>query len=82
MRVPLCADHATQASPASLHLNCESSSSRDYRPYLLRKRTSDKQYQYSRDAAIESAKADLLGRRDFMFEKPDNVKINSGGYRV
>lgn len=52
------------------------------RPYLLRKRTSDKQYQYSRDAAIESAKADLLGRREFMFEKPQNVKINSGGYRV
>ncbi|KAJ9107031.1 hypothetical protein QFC19_002900 [Naganishia cerealis] len=53
-----------------------------HRPYLLRKRTSDKQYQYSRDAAIESAKADLLGRREFMFEKPQNVKINSGGYRV
>ncbi|KAJ9104494.1 hypothetical protein QFC21_001990 [Naganishia friedmannii] len=53
-----------------------------HRPYLLRKRTSDKQYQYSRDAAIESAKADLLGRREFMFEKPHNVKINSGGYRV
>jgi hypothetical protein len=66
--------HPIWTAEAYLSGNC--------RPYLLRKRTSDKQYQYSRDAAIESAKADLLGRRDFMFEKPDNVKINSGGYRV
>lgn len=53
-----------------------------YRPYLLRKRDVNNQYRYSREAAIESAKADLLGRRAFMFEKPEDTKVNSGGYRV
>lgn len=53
-----------------------------HRPYLLRKRDRDNQYLYSREAAIESAKADLLGRRAFMFEKPVDLKVNSGGYRV
>lgn len=52
------------------------------RPYLLRKRDVNNQYRYSREAAIESAKADLLGRRAFMFEKPEDTKVNSGGYRV
>lgn len=53
-----------------------------HRPYLLRKRDRDNQYLYSREAAIDSAKADLLGRRAFMFEKPVDLKVNSGGYRV
>ena len=53
-----------------------------HRPYLLRKRDVKNHYRYSREAAIESAKADLLGRRAFMFEKPQDLKVNSGGYRV
>ncbi|WOO82220.1 putative transcriptional regulatory protein [Vanrija pseudolonga] len=51
------------------------------RPYLLRRKPQDGRYAYSRNAAIESATADLLSRRDFMMEKGDLV-INSGGYRV
>lgn len=53
-----------------------------HRPYLLRKRDTSNLYRYSREAAIESAKADLLGRRAFVFEKPQDITINSGGYRV
>jgi hypothetical protein len=52
------------------------------RPYLLRKPDRDNQYLYSIEAAIESAKSDLLGRREFQFQKPVDLKVNSGGYRV
>jgi hypothetical protein len=51
------------------------------RPYLLRRKPQDGRYAYSRNAAIESATADLLSRRAFMMEKGDLI-INSGGYRV
>lgn len=51
------------------------------RPYLLRRKPQDGRYEYSRDAAIESATADLLSRRAFIMEKGDLI-INSGGYRV
>lgn len=51
------------------------------RPYLLRRKPQDGRYAYSRNAAIESARADLLSRRAFMLEKGDLI-INSGGYRV
>lgn len=53
-----------------------------HRPYLLRKPENGSQYAYSHEAAIESAKADLIGRRAFIFEKPVDLKVNSGGYRV
>ncbi|BEI80967.1 hypothetical protein CcaverHIS002_0201270 [Cutaneotrichosporon cavernicola] len=51
------------------------------RPYLLRRKPQDGRYEYSRNAAIESATADLLSRRAFIMEKGDLI-INSGGYRV
>nr|ODN91630.1 nuclear protein [Cryptococcus depauperatus CBS 7855] len=51
------------------------------RPYLLRRKPQDSRYGYSKTAAIESAKADLLSRRAFMLEK-GNLVVNSGGYRV
>jgi hypothetical protein len=53
----------------------------DGRPYLLRRKPQDGRYAYSRNAAIESATADLLGRRAFVMEKGDLI-VNSGGYRV
>lgn len=53
-----------------------------HRPYLLRKPDRDNQYLYSIEAAIESAKSDLLARREFQFQKPVDLKVNSGGYRV
>ena len=51
------------------------------RPYLLRRKPQDGRYSYSKSAAIESATADLLDRRDFIMEK-GNLIVNSGGYRV
>jgi hypothetical protein len=51
------------------------------RPYLLRRKPQDSRYAYSKDAAIESATADLLSRRSFIMEK-GNLIVNSGGYRV
>ncbi|UOH82815.1 hypothetical protein LQV05_005526 [Cryptococcus neoformans] len=51
------------------------------RPYLLRRKPQDSRYAYSKTAAIESAKADLLCRRAFVMEK-GNLVVNSGGYRV
>ncbi|WWC92847.1 uncharacterized protein L201_007808 [Kwoniella dendrophila CBS 6074] len=51
------------------------------RPYLLRRKPQDSRYAYSKNAAIESAKADLLSRRSFVMEK-GNLIVNSGGYRV
>ncbi|WWC73652.1 uncharacterized protein I206_107624 [Kwoniella pini CBS 10737] len=51
------------------------------RPYLLRRKPQDGRYSYSKSAAIESARADLLGRRSFVMEK-GNLIVNSGGYRV
>lgn len=51
------------------------------RPYLLRRKPQDGRYAYSKNAAIESATADLLSRRAFMMEK-GNLTVNSGGYRV
>ncbi len=53
-----------------------------HRPYLLRRRDQSNQYTYSREAAIDSARADLIARRNFLFEKPVDLKISSGGYRV
>ena len=50
-------------------------------PYLLRRKPQDSRYAYSRNAAIESATADLWGRRAFVMEKGDLI-VNSGGYRV
>ncbi|WVW86883.1 hypothetical protein I302_108938 [Kwoniella bestiolae CBS 10118] len=51
------------------------------RPYLLRRKPQDSRYAYSKNAAIESARADLLSRRSFVMEK-GNLIVNSGGYRV
>ncbi|WWD20339.1 hypothetical protein CI109_104815 [Kwoniella shandongensis] len=51
------------------------------RPYLLRRKPQDSRYSYSKNAAIESARADLLSRRAFVMEK-GNLIVNSGGYRV
>ncbi|WVF68076.1 hypothetical protein IAT40_002839 [Kwoniella sp. CBS 6097] len=51
------------------------------RPYLLRRKPQDSRYGYSKNAAIESARADLLSRRSFVMEK-GNLIVNSGGYRV
>ncbi|KAL7425182.1 hypothetical protein Q5752_000870 [Cryptotrichosporon argae] len=51
------------------------------RPYLLRRKPQDERYAYSKIAAIESAKADLLNRRAFNMKK-GHLVINSGGYRV
>ncbi|KAK4684332.1 hypothetical protein P7C73_g5850, partial [Tremellales sp. Uapishka_1] len=51
------------------------------RPYLLRRKPQDGRYAYSRNAAIESATADLLSRREFVMAKGDLI-VNSGGYRV
>jgi hypothetical protein len=48
---------------------------------LLRRKPQDGRYGYSKDAAIESATADLLSRRSFIMEK-GNLIVNSGGYRV
>jgi hypothetical protein len=56
-------------------------SSADSRPYLLRRKPQDGRYSYSKNAAIESATADLLSRRSFVMEK-GNLIVNSGGYRV
>jgi len=53
----------------------------DFRPYLLRRKPQDGRYSYSKNAAIESATADLLSRRAFVMEK-GNLTVNSGGYRV
>ena len=51
------------------------------RPYLLRRKPQDGLYSSSKKAAIESATADLLNRRDFVMEK-GHLIVNSGGYRV
>ncbi|CAD6577076.1 MAG: hypothetical protein TREMPRED_001854 [Tremellales sp. Tagirdzhanova-0007] len=51
------------------------------RPYLLRRKPHDGRYSYSKDAAIESATADLLSRRDFVMAK-GHIILASGGYRV
>ncbi|CDZ97052.1 Transcription factor domain, fungi [Phaffia rhodozyma] len=53
-----------------------------HRPYILRKRDSS-QYEYSRKAAIEAARADLIGRRDFQLNKPSHLgKLPVGAYWV
>ncbi|WVQ75554.1 hypothetical protein IAR50_005181 [Cryptococcus sp. DSM 104548] len=51
------------------------------RPYLLRRKPQDSRYAYSKTAAIESARADLMSRREFVMEKGKLI-VNSGGYRV
>ncbi|ODN74484.1 hypothetical protein L202_06868 [Cryptococcus amylolentus CBS 6039] len=51
------------------------------RPYLLRRKPQDSRYSYSKTAAIESARADLMSRREFVMEKGKLI-VNSGGYRV
>ena len=50
------------------------------RPYLLRRKSQDGRYAYSKKAAIDSATADLLSRRAFVMEKGN--LLTSGGYRV
>ena len=69
----LYANHSQQVS--------ETKSNPDIRPYLLRRKPQDGRYSYSKNAAIESATADLLSRRAFVMEK-GNLTVNSGGYRV
>lgn len=53
-----------------------------HRPYMLNKRGCS-QYDHSRKAAIEAARADLIGRRDFQLNKPSHLgKLPIGAYWV
>ena len=53
-----------------------------HRPFILRRRDSTT-YDYSRRAAIEAARADLIGRRDFQLNKPAHLgKLSVAAYWV
>ncbi|KAL7415858.1 hypothetical protein BDY24DRAFT_380316 [Mrakia frigida] len=49
-----------------------------HRPYMLKKRDSQI-YAYSRKAAVEAARADLIGRRDFLLNRPKGLGLLSTG---
>jgi hypothetical protein len=53
-----------------------------HRPFILKKRDASA-YDYSRRAAIEAARADLIGRRDFQLNKPAHLgKLSVAAYWV